>query len=95
MISKSKYTFMSRIEMPLIFQNAQGLSYPTVENYTKYACRSLGFSKRTCGYPGHGFQLWLISSLLNPKENCFIMSQGARNGRKCYEKALLMKQKSN
>jgi len=76
-------------------EKAQGMFYPTVENYTRYACRTLGFSRRTCGYPGHGFQLWLIPGLLNLKENTFVLSEGAKNGKNTYEKALLKKQKLN
>ena len=83
--------------MPLLtFQSAQGLSYPAVEDYTKSACQTLGFSRRTCGYIGHGFQLWLFASLFNnPKENSVLLSSMEREGKKTYKKALLMKQKED
>ena len=69
--------------------------YPAVEKYTKSAVQTLGFSSRTTGYPGHSLFIWFIHKICSPTTNPFVISNGAKLGKKAYENALIMKQNKN
>jgi short-subunit dehydrogenase len=53
-----------KTSMTELFDEAPSFVFPPLEVYTKSACQTLGFTKRTCGYIGHAIQMGVGLTLL-------------------------------
>merc|ERR1719273_419997 len=73
----------------------QGPLYPSVEDYTKSSCQTLGFAAKTAGYFSHSLLVWVVYSICNPITNPLMVWKHTKDWKRTYENALIMKQKNN